>query len=114
MGDLRVDDLQPGTYAACVRCVAPCGCESACSPWAFLPFTGPPQCRMPNNVAPASNMRPSMAPASDVVLIPDLCPPPAHPPSLPMTSVAATAHMRSAEDGSNAELICTGDALTLD
>merc|ERR1712232_443620 len=33
--DVQVDGLQPSVYAASVRCVAPCGCESACSPWSF-------------------------------------------------------------------------------
>jgi len=35
--ELRVGNLNPGAYAACVRCVAPCGCESAPSAWSFLP-----------------------------------------------------------------------------
>jgi len=37
--ELRVGNLQPGAYAACVRCVAPCGCESGPSSWSFLPPT---------------------------------------------------------------------------
>lgn len=35
--ELRVGNLHPGVYAACVRCVAPCGCESTPSPWSVLP-----------------------------------------------------------------------------
>lgn len=35
--ELRVGNLNHGAYAACVRCVAPCGCESAPSAWSFLP-----------------------------------------------------------------------------
>jgi len=35
--ELRVGNLQPSSYGACVRCVAPCGCESAPSAWSFLP-----------------------------------------------------------------------------
>lgn len=35
--ELRVGNLNPGAYAACVRCVAPCGFESAPSAWSFLP-----------------------------------------------------------------------------
>lgn len=35
--ELRVGNLNPGAYAACVRCVAPCGSESAPSAWSFLP-----------------------------------------------------------------------------
>jgi hypothetical protein len=39
---LRVDGLMPGMYGACVRCVAPCGCESAASSWSFLTLCPPP------------------------------------------------------------------------
>lgn len=36
--ELRVGNLQPaGSYGACVRSVAPCGCESSPSPWSFAP-----------------------------------------------------------------------------
>jgi len=35
--ELRVGNLNHGAYAACVRCVAPCGCESSPSSWSFLP-----------------------------------------------------------------------------
>lgn len=35
--ELRVGNLNPGAYAACVRCVAPCGCESTPSEWSFMP-----------------------------------------------------------------------------
>lgn len=35
--ELRVVNLQPGSYGACVRCIAPCGCESVPSSWSFLP-----------------------------------------------------------------------------
>eukprot|EP00747_Dinoflagellata_sp_TGD_P166012 gnl/TRDRNA2_/TRDRNA2_188161_c0_seq1.p1 gnl/TRDRNA2_/TRDRNA2_188161_c0~~gnl/TRDRNA2_/TRDRNA2_188161_c0_seq1.p1 ORF type:complete len:937 (-),score=186.10 gnl/TRDRNA2_/TRDRNA2_188161_c0_seq1:122-2581(-) len=40
--ELRVGGLNPGSYAACVRCVAPCGCESAPSAWSALPAGCPP------------------------------------------------------------------------
>jgi len=36
LAELRVVNLQPGSYGACVRCVAPCGCESVASAWSFL------------------------------------------------------------------------------
>jgi len=35
--ELRVGNLNTGAYAACVRSVGPCGCESGQSGWAFLP-----------------------------------------------------------------------------
>lgn len=35
--ELRVTNLQRGSYGACVRCLAPCGCESAPSAWSFMP-----------------------------------------------------------------------------
>lgn len=41
--ELRVGNLQRHGYAACVRCIAPCGCESAPSPWSYLhPFWSSP------------------------------------------------------------------------
>merc|ERR1719271_1218364 len=62
--DLRVDGLQPNNeYFARVRCVAPCGCESAPSPWSFLPAG-------------------SIAPSGTVPLAP---------PSLPLAATTSTA-----------------------
>eukprot|EP00929_Paragymnodinium_shiwhaense_P013629 TRINITY_DN121470_c0_g1_i1.p1 TRINITY_DN121470_c0_g1~~TRINITY_DN121470_c0_g1_i1.p1 ORF type:complete len:850 (+),score=170.28 TRINITY_DN121470_c0_g1_i1:156-2705(+) len=46
--ELRVGNLQPTAYAACVRCVAPCGSESLPSPWSYLP----PSWMVPPPVAP--------------------------------------------------------------
>merc|ERR1711976_512467 len=45
---LHVGGLKPGHYAACVRCVAPCGCESPSSPWSFsqLCSAPPPEPRL--------------------------------------------------------------------
>eukprot|EP00928_Gymnodinium_smaydae_P089944 TRINITY_DN73813_c0_g1_i1.p1 TRINITY_DN73813_c0_g1~~TRINITY_DN73813_c0_g1_i1.p1 ORF type:complete len:714 (-),score=94.06 TRINITY_DN73813_c0_g1_i1:99-2240(-) len=40
--ELRVGNLQPGAYHACVRCIAPCGCESVPSPWSFMQPTWAP------------------------------------------------------------------------
>eukprot|EP00913_Durusdinium_trenchii_P002564 g2373.t1 len=40
--ELRVGNLQPaGSYSACVRAVAPCGCESQPSPWTAAPVWYP-------------------------------------------------------------------------
>lgn len=39
--ELRIGNLQPGSYGACVRGIAPCGCESAPSPWSFCPPVWP-------------------------------------------------------------------------
>lgn len=73
--DLRVDVLQPGAYAACVRCVAPCGCESAPSSWSYLP---------PASAAP-STLQPQQLLSSMVPTASHICPPPPNaPPSLPV------------------------------
>lgn len=45
--ELRVGNLQPGGYAACIRCTAPCGCESQPSPWSFLPPAWQPHAHHP-------------------------------------------------------------------
>lgn len=63
--ELRVGNLQVGSYGACVRCIAPCGCEATPSAWSFLPPAWPP--------AP-----PHMAGAW-----PSVGPPPVAPPSQP-------------------------------
>merc|ERR1712061_755994 len=95
--DLRVDGLQPGTYAACVRCVAPCGCESACSPWAILPLACFPCGVLP--LAPASHIQAPSAPAPVAALMPNLSPPPpVVPSSLPITLREAAAGIPSSED----------------
>merc|ERR1711966_66233 len=78
--DLRVDGLQPSAYAASVRCVAPCGCESACSPWSFLALAS-----VPPPVAPAFPLPPNGSAAS-------LCPPPPFAaPALPASATMPTA-----------------------
>jgi len=83
--DLRVEGLQPSAYAASVRCVAPCGCESASSPWSFLalaPFPPP--------VTPAFQMLlPNESPPFHAA---SLCPPPpSAPPALPVSATMPTA-----------------------
>jgi len=74
--DLRVEGLQNSTYAASVRCVAPCGCETVSSPWSFLALAA-----VPPPVAPAFPMPPPQVSAAS------LCPPPpSAPPTLPMSA----------------------------
>jgi len=88
--NLRVDGLQHSAYAACIRCVAPCGCESAPSQWSFV-----------SNVAMAPAMymsAPDMMPANmpstaQVDIPPHACPPPpSAPPCFPanVTSMVPT------------------------
>jgi len=90
--NLRVDGLQASAYAASVRCVAPCGCESAASSWSFVSgMVG---------MAPAMNMLPPQAPAphhmmppasmpNAALVLPHACPPP--PPSAPPSFPASHA-----------------------
>lgn len=80
--DLRVDGLQPTAYSSCVRCIAPCGCESAPSAWSFFPLGSLPA----PNMASAPQMLAPTAPSS-----PPMCPPPpCAPPSFSFTTTAPT------------------------
>lgn len=108
--DLRIDGLQLGTYGACVRCVAPCGCESVCSPWAVLP----PSCGMPPSAPTVHMQPPPSAPAPIAILTPDLCPPPIAPPSLPVTSSVPMEHLRTLEDVTDVNANCADEGLILD
>lgn len=85
--DLRVDNLQPSAYAANVRCIAPCGCESNSSSWSFAMLGA-----MPPAVAPAMPpaVLPAVLPALIPGVLPHVCPPPpSAPPALSMTTVPA-------------------------
>lgn len=115
--DLRIDGLRPGSYAAHVRTMAPCGCESACSPWAVLPFAWVSPCGMPDLAsAAASNMLPPSAPAPVNAVFEDLCPPPpSAPPSWPATSAMATGGLSPIpESAADATDFCNDEVLTLD
>lgn len=90
--DLRVDNMQPGSYAANVRCIAPCGCESTCSPWSFgavgtlVPPAAPALHLLQPATAPSivPAVIPSVAPQG---VVPHACPPPPNaPPTLPVTA----------------------------
>jgi len=79
--DLGIDAVRPGTYASRVRCVAPCGCESAPSQWSVLQVSG-----MRSVMPLAAPLQ--LLPTSPACLYPSagplLCPPlPSSPPSLP-------------------------------
>jgi len=90
--DLQIDGLQAGSYAARVRCVAPCGCESAPSPWATLPLGFAASCGVPPSAPAVDVFLPPSAPAPVPALLPNVCPPPPNaPPSLPLTSIVAPA-----------------------
>jgi len=83
--DLRIEGLQPSSYAACVRCVAPCGCESSVSQWSFVTA---------GQVMPSGYVLPPNAPAGVPGLIPQSCPPPpSAPPSFPVAAPFATASL---------------------
>jgi len=95
--DLQVDGLQPGTYAACVRCVAPCGCESSASPSSFLVVGTAAQEK--NMASPLQAMQivataPAPLPLScpPHFTTPPSCPPPPNaPPSLPLSAIVPSA-----------------------
>lgn len=79
--DLRIDAVRPGTYASRVRCVAPCGCESAPSQWSVLQISG---MRSAMPLATPMQLLPSSPPCFNPSASPPLCPPPpSAPPSLP-------------------------------
>eukprot|EP00927_Polykrikos_kofoidii_P053925 TRINITY_DN48441_c0_g1_i1.p1 TRINITY_DN48441_c0_g1~~TRINITY_DN48441_c0_g1_i1.p1 ORF type:complete len:812 (-),score=131.48 TRINITY_DN48441_c0_g1_i1:296-2731(-) len=87
--ELRVGNLHPGVYAACIRCVAPCGCESTPSPWSFLPpaWLPPTPSAQPPYMASSwqpSTVHPAYMPSSPMpVGAPPLPPrPPPAPPTL--------------------------------
>jgi len=91
--ELRVVNLQPGSYGACVRCSAPCGCESASSAWSFLPPMWAPmascwqQGPMPTQVhqaiaPPPAQPSPKYVPSPSLLSTNPLPPPPpADPPA---------------------------------
>merc|ERR1711988_481437 len=117
--DFRVSGLRPSAYASCVRCVAPCGCQSAPSRWSYLPPSGmSPPASLP---AAACQISPPLHVPQAVQQIPETMlgqvshPPPPNLPVLstaPITTLSALAAVPEetaddAEDGS-----C--DALVLD
>jgi len=104
MIELVVDGLPSGTYSSCVRSVAPCGCESAPSPWSiiFLGFGG------------AMSFAPISQPPQDVPTIVATSPPvlpavPAASATLPSSTAASVSASESAEKACENEPILTLD-----
>merc|ERR1719428_565770 len=99
--DLQVDGLQPGTYAACVRCVAPCGCESSPSPSSFLTVGATQEVSMathPQNMQIVASHALATAPAAlplscppNFSTPPSCPPPPSAPPSLHLSAIVPSA-----------------------
>lgn len=108
--DMWMHNLQPGAYAACVRCIAPCGCESTCSPWscAQLGLAAP----MASAPAPAMLLLPPNPPSH----IPQTCPPPpSAPPSLPLTKIPGASTLPTiSEESLGAAGLAEDEILTLD
>jgi len=110
--NMHIDGLQSNAYAACVRCVAPCGCESTSSPWSSVsgavPSASAVQMLVPNV--------PFYALAAAPVVASHSCPPP--PLAPPTLSLAATSTQIPLppilEEGAASINICPEDVLTLD
>jgi hypothetical protein len=131
--ELRVGNLQPtGSYGACVRSVAPCGCESSPSPWSFapsswfpppLPMAGwagtlPPQANAqqlhPAHLQPSPLLATNPGSASSTGLPP---PPPSDPPSVEGAAVSELEASSSATTSGGHVTPAPGvpaDALVLD
>lgn len=109
--DAQVDVLHSGMYAACIRCVAPCGCESTSSPWSAVV-----NCVQPSGVH-SLNMMPLNAPADMVTVGVLACPPPpTAPPSLPLGATAAVLATLPPipEEAGDIAGHCSDEILTLD
>lgn len=105
--DLQVDGMEPGPYAACIRCVAPCACESVASQWSYMqipsiapailssappivmpamPVSSVPVTTMPLGSIPFTSGAPMCVPVATAptAILPSICPPPPlAPPSIP-------------------------------
>lgn len=109
--DLRVDGLEASPYAACVRCVAPCGCESAPSQWSFLHL---------GSMVPVTTMQmvqPTVLASAPVLSsTPQPCPPPpSTPPSLPLSALVPTVTLpQIPEEALDVVGNANDDVLTLD
>jgi len=107
--DLRLDGLQPCAYAASVRCQAPCGCESSCSPWTFMTLS--PVAPAPCETVSFGSFGPATAPGA----APPLCPPPpSAPPSLPLVTMPVKTLPPITEEAMDGIATCDDDILTLD
>lgn len=93
--DLRVEGLQPSSYAARLRCISPCGCESAYSAWSALSIVGVPSFSS-LVAAPALQIVPQAAPLGAAAIAPEMMshpcpPPPTAPPSFAKIAAPAVA-----------------------
>jgi hypothetical protein len=113
--DLRVDGLRSNQCVACVRCIAPCGCESPCSAWSYLPTAQP--------VVPATTLLlPQILPlpkgvgADQGVILHSCPPPPTAPPTLPSSVAQVPTVTLPAIPEESGKLLrnCSEECLTLD
>jgi len=110
--DAQVDVLQPGMYGVCIRCIAPCGCESTCSPWSNVQLG----CVQSSGVH-ALHMMPTNAPADmPSVQVLSCPPPPTAPPSLPLAATAAVLATLPPIPEEAGDIVghCSDEILTLD
>jgi len=113
---MHLDGLQHSSYAACVRCVAPCGCESTASPWSFvsgaIPLAPPVHMLAPNVAQLLQPNAPTAAPHHSCP------PPPMAPPTFPSTASLSPMPMPLPpilEEGAMSVIDnCPEDILTLD
>jgi hypothetical protein len=117
--DLRLDGLQPCQYAASVRCQAPCGCESICSPWSFMTLSpvapSPVETVSFGSLPPASHLPLPNAPAAAQGVAPPSCPPPpSAPPSLPLVAMPVKSLPPIPEEAMDGIAPCDDNILTLD
>jgi len=110
--DAQVDVMQPGMYSACIRCIAPCGCESTCSPWSTLQLG----CVHPSGFHALHMMLPNAPACMPSVAVLACPPPPTAPPSLPPAATAAVLATLPAipEEPGDIAGYCSDEILTLD
>lgn len=104
---MQIDGFRSGNPAACVRCVAPCGCESAPSSWSFLPLGQMMPPAAPTVAAPMVSVQRVCPNAS----IPP-CPPPQNAPLLSTTIPASEAVLEATTCPNQAQ--AEAECLTLD
>lgn len=113
--NLRINAVQPGTHASRVRCVAPCGCESAPSQWSVLQISG---MRSAMPLAPPLQLLPSGPPCFNPSAgAPFSPPPPSAPPSsspASVTMVAQTTMLPAIPEEALVVMTSCEEPLTLD
>jgi len=113
--DLRVDGLRSNQCVACVRCIAPCGCESPCSAWSYLP-TAQPVVPTTTLFLPQILPLPNGVGADQGVILHSCPPPPTAPPTLPSSVVQVPTVTLPATPEESGKLLrnCSEECLTLD